>query len=103
MTLPSIVYGLFLLATGLVYWLLPSRGLKLWLLVFTSLVFYGSLQLQYLPLLLALVLANYLIGRRLSAPLDWRIPNEEWHFAQQDWDRKRFILMWVGISLNVLL
>ncbi|MGD1856766.1 MAG: MBOAT family O-acyltransferase [Leptolyngbyaceae cyanobacterium] len=103
MTLPSIVYGLFLLGTTAVYWLLPSRGLKLWLLLLTSLVFYASLQLQYVPLLLALVAANYLIGRRLSAPLDWRIPNEEWHFAQQDWDRKRFILMWVGISLNVLL
>lgn len=103
MTLPSIVYGLFLLGTTGLYWLLPSRGLKLWLLVLASLVFYGSLQLQYVPLLLALVLANYIIGRRLSAPLDWRIPNEEWHFAQQDWDRKRLGLMWVGISLNVLL
>ena len=70
MTLPSIVYGLFLLGTTAVYWLLPSRGLKLWLLLLTSLVFYASLQLQYVPLLLALVAANYLIGRRLSAPLD---------------------------------
>ncbi|MBX2864957.1 MAG: MBOAT family protein [Leptolyngbyaceae cyanobacterium MAG.088] len=103
MTLPSIFYGLFLLGTGLVYWLLPGRGLKLWLLLLVSLLFYGSLQLQYIPLLLALVLANYLIGRRLSAPLDWRIPNEEWHFAQQDWDKKRFVLLWFGISLNVLL
>lgn len=103
MTLPSIVYGLFLLITSLIYWLLPGRGLKLWLLLLASLIFYGSLQLQYLPLLLALVLANYMIGRRLSAPLDWRIPNEEWHFAQQDWDRKRLVLLWIGISLNILL
>ncbi|NEP60076.1 MAG: MBOAT family protein, partial [Symploca sp. SIO2G7] len=71
MTLPSIFYGLFLLAISLIYWLLPGRGLKLWLLLFSSLVFYSSLQLQYVPLLLALVLANYLIGRRLSDPLDW--------------------------------
>lgn len=103
MTLPSIIYSLFLLGTGVLYWLLPGRGLKLWLLFLASLVFYASLQLQYVPLLLALVLANYLIGRRLSAPLDWRIPNEEWHFAQQDWDRKRLVLLWVGISLNVVL
>lgn len=103
MTLPSIFYGSFLLVTSLIYWLLPSRALKLWLLLATSLIFYSSLQLQYVPLLLALVLANYMIGRRLSAPLDWRIPNEEWHFAQQDWDRKRLVLLWVGISLNVLL
>ncbi|MEM6255124.1 MAG: MBOAT family O-acyltransferase [Cyanobacteria bacterium P01_D01_bin.156] len=103
MTLPSIFYGLFLLGVSSIYWLLPSRGLKLWYLLLISLVFYASLQLQYVPLLLALVLANYLIGRRLSAPLDWRIPNEEWHFAQQDWDRKRWLLMWVGISLNVVL
>ena len=103
MTLSSIFYGLSLIGTSLIYWLLPGRGLKLWLLLIVSLVFYSSLQLQYLPLLLALVLANYLIGRRLSAPLDWRIPNEEWHFAQQDWDRKRWVLLWGGISLNVLL
>ncbi|MDV3351262.1 MBOAT family protein [Leptolyngbyaceae cyanobacterium CCMR0082] len=103
MTLPSITYGLLILGTSLIYWLLPGRGLKLWLLLLASLIFYSSLQVQYVPLLLGLVLTNYLIGRRLSAPLDWRIPNEEWHFAQQDWDRKRLILLWVGISLNVLL
>ncbi|ESA35772.1 membrane bound o-acyl transferase mboat family protein [Leptolyngbya sp. Heron Island J] len=103
MTLPSITYSLLLIGTTVLYWLLPGRGLKLWLLVLVSLGFYASLQLQYVPLLLTLVLANYLIGRRLSAPLDWRIPNEEWHFAQQDWDRKRLMLLWVGISLNVLL
>ena len=103
MTPPSIVYGLFLIITSLVYWLLPGRGLKLWWLLLASLMFYGSLQPQYLPLFLALVLANYMIGRRLSAPLDWRIPNEKWHFAQQDWDRKRLLLLWVGIVLNVLL
>ncbi|MEM9980156.1 MAG: MBOAT family protein, partial [Cyanobacteria bacterium P01_D01_bin.2] len=103
MTPPSIVYGLFLIIISPVYWLLPGRGAKLWWILLASLVFYGSLQLQYLPLLLALVLANYMIGRRLSAPLDWRIPNEKWHFAQQDWDRKRLLLLWVGISLNMLL
>ncbi|MEO0352720.1 MAG: MBOAT family O-acyltransferase [Cyanobacteria bacterium P01_A01_bin.15] len=103
MTPPSIVYGLFLIIVSSVYWLLPGRGAKLGWILLASLVFYGSLQLQYLPLLLALVLANYMIGRRLSAPLDWRIPNEKWHFAQQDWDRKRLLLLWVGIGLNVLL
>lgn len=103
MTLPSIFYGFFLLSTGVIYWVLPQRSLKLWFLLAISLLFYASLQLQYVPLLLALVLANYLIGRQLSAPLDWRIPNEEWHFAQQDWDRKRWLILWVGISLNVLL
>lgn len=103
MTLHSIFYGLSLLGTALIYWLLPGRGLKLWLLVLVSLVFYSSLQPQYVPILMAIVLVNYVIGRRLSAPLDWRIPNEEWHFAQQDWDRKRLVLLWVGISLNILL
>ena len=104
MILPSIVYGLlFLPGISLFYWLLPGRSLKLWLLLLASLAFYAPLQLQYIPLLLTMVLANYLIGRRLSAPLDWRIPNEKWHFAQQDWDRKRLVLLWVGISLNILL
>lgn len=103
MTLPSIFYGVFLGAVTCLYWLLPSRTLKLWLLLLVSLIFYGSLQLQYLPLMLGLVTINYGIGRYLSAPLDWRIPNEQWHFAQQDWNRRRLTVLWIGITANVLL
>jgi alginate O-acetyltransferase complex protein AlgI len=103
MTLTSILYGVFLLGIFCFYWLLPSRVAKLWLLFLASLVFYASLQVQYLPLLLGLVWANFMIGRALSAPLDWRIPNEDWHFAQQDWNRRRLGLLWLGIAANVLL
>ncbi|NEP18980.1 MAG: MBOAT family protein [Leptolyngbya sp. SIO4C1] len=103
MTLPSALYGVFLLGTCILYWALPNRRLKLWLLIAASLAFYASLQIQYLPLMLVLVLSNFAIGRAISAPLDWQIPNEAWHFAQQDWNRRRFWLLWLGIGLNVLL
>ncbi|MEM8806082.1 MAG: MBOAT family protein [Cyanobacteria bacterium P01_G01_bin.38] len=103
MLLPTIFYGVFLLCTFALYWLTPSRKLKLWLLVAVSLGFYGSLQLQYIPLMLVLVGSNFFIARAISAPLDWRISNEEWHFAQQDWGRRRWWLMWAGIALNIIL
>lgn len=102
MTLTSILYGVFLLSVFGLYWLLPSRTPRLWLLLITSLIFYGSLQVEYVPLLLGLILVNFMIGRAISAPLDWRIPNEDWHFAQQDWGQRRLRLLWLGICLNVL-
>ncbi|MEO0758279.1 MAG: MBOAT family O-acyltransferase [Cyanobacteria bacterium J06648_16] len=103
MTLPSVLYGLFLFCTFVLYWLLPGRNARLWLLFFTGVVFYASLQFNYLPLIVILVVVTFLIGRAISAPLDWRIPNEEWHFAQQDWNWRRLQLLWLGIGLNVLL
>lgn len=103
MILPSVLYGLFLLLTFVLYWLLPSRGPRLWLLFFTGIIFYASLQFNYLPLMIVLVVVTFLLGRAISAPLDWRIPNEEWHFAQQDWNFRRLQLLCLGIGLNVLL
>jgi alginate O-acetyltransferase complex protein AlgI len=67
------------------------------------LIFYASLQIQYVPLLLVLVVLTFAIGRAISAPLDWRISNDTWHFAQQDWNQRRWKLLWLGIGLNTLL
>lgn len=103
MTLLSIVYGLFLSSVLGVYWAVEGRSLKLWVMVIASLVFYSSLQIQYVPLLLAIVFVNFRIGQALNTPIDWRIANEAWQFAQQDWNRRRLRLLWVGISINVLL
>jgi alginate O-acetyltransferase complex protein AlgI len=105
MIMPSMFYGLFLLSTMACYWLISAKQAKMWLLFLTSLVFYASLpsQVPYLPLLLVLVVINFVIARTISAPLDWRIPNEEWHFAQQDWGRRRLWWLWLGIAVNVLL
>jgi alginate O-acetyltransferase complex protein AlgI len=103
MTLLSIVYGLFLLSILGVYWSVEGRSLRLWVILIASLVFYSSLQLQYVPLLLAMILVTFRLGQALSTPMDWRIPNENWQFAQQDWNRRRLKLLWVGIIINVLL
>jgi alginate O-acetyltransferase complex protein AlgI len=103
MTFLSILYGLFLLSVLGVYWAVEGRSLRLWVMLIASLVFYSSLQLQYVPLLLAITGITFYIGIALGAPLDWRISNEDWQFAQQDWNRRRLYLLWFGIGTNVLL
>ena len=99
----SIVYGLFLLSVLGIYWSVEGRLLRLWVLLVASLVFYSSLQVQYIPLLLVASLVTFYIGRAIGAPMDWRIENDQWQFAQQDWNRRRLKLLWVGVILNILL
>ncbi|HEY9877477.1 MAG TPA: MBOAT family O-acyltransferase [Leptolyngbyaceae cyanobacterium] len=103
MILPSIIYTLFLLSIVGVFWSLTSPNLRLWLLLVASLIFYASLQVQFLPLMVVLAVVNYYLGKNLTAPLDWRIPNEHWQFAEKNWNRRRTILLWAGIAINVLL
>ncbi|MEH2183396.1 MBOAT family O-acyltransferase [Nostoc sp.] len=106
----SIFYGLFLLSVLGIYWSLAQHKLRLWTLLIASLVFYASLHIQYIPLLLALTFINFRIGLEIGNntlpgkhSLDWQISNEEWQFAQVDWNRRRLKVLWVGIILNVLL
>ncbi|MEA5568404.1 MBOAT family protein [Anabaena sp. UHCC 0399] len=104
----SILYGLFLLSVLVIYWSLELPKLRLWALLIASLFFYASLNIQYLPLLLALTFINFQLGREIgknTSPgqhsLDWQISNEEWQFAHMDWNRRRLKLLWLGIGLNV--
>ncbi|MDF5734390.1 MULTISPECIES: MBOAT family O-acyltransferase [unclassified Nostoc] len=106
----SIFYGLFLLSVLGIYWSLVQEKLRLWTLLIASLVFYASLQIQYIPLLLALTFINFRVGLEIgnnTSPgkhsRDWQISNEEWQFAQTDWNLRRVKLLWLGITLNVLL
>jgi alginate O-acetyltransferase complex protein AlgI len=103
MILPSILYGFFLAGVVLLYWLSPNKTARLLVLLVTSLYFYASLQLHYVPLMLVLVGLNFGVGRSLGTPLDWRIPNEAWQYAEADWTRRRSRLLALGIALNVLL
>ncbi|NJM97383.1 MAG: MBOAT family protein [Phormidesmis sp. RL_2_1] len=103
MTQPSILYGLFLLSVVLLYWVVPNQRAKLWVMLSSSLLFYATLQAQYIPLMLVLAGLNFVLGKALGTPLDWRIPNEAWAYAQADWQRRRTRLLWLGIALNVLL
>lgn len=103
MTFLSIIYGIFLLSVLGLFWSVEGRSLRLWVLLIASLAFYGSLQIQYIPLLLVMVLITFRIGAALSSPIDWRTENDEWQFAQQDWERRRLKVLWIGILLNLLL
>jgi alginate O-acetyltransferase complex protein AlgI len=97
----SPLYGAFLLCVIGIFWSVSQVWLRSWLLFLASLIFYSSLQAQYLPLMLVATLINYVLGRAIGTSPDWRI--EDWEFAQADWNRKRLRLLWIGIFLNVLL
>ncbi|MEM7579937.1 MAG: MBOAT family protein [Cyanobacteria bacterium P01_A01_bin.80] len=106
----SFGYGLFLLSVLGIYWSVEQQRLRLWTLFVASLIFYASNQFYYLPLLLTLTFINFRLGLALgqnTSPgkhtLDWRISNEEWQFAQADWNRRRLKILWMGIILNILL
>jgi alginate O-acetyltransferase complex protein AlgI len=101
MNLLSLTYALFLLGTLGIYWSVSGTHLKMWVLVVASLLFYGSLQPQYIPLLLVLTWITFQLGRAIGAPPDWRI--EDWQFAQQDWNRRRLRLLMLGIFIQLFL
>ncbi len=101
MNLLSLTYALFLLGTLGIYWSVSGTHLKMWVLVVASLLFYASLQPQYIPLLLVLTWITFQLGRAIGAPPDWRI--EDWQFAQQDWNRRRLRLLMLGIFIQLFL
>jgi alginate O-acetyltransferase complex protein AlgI len=103
MSLPSITYGLFLLSVAGLYWAVGQRTLRAGVLTVASLAFYASLQIQYVPLMLALILINFCWARLLVTPLNWRTPDEQWQMAEQSWNQRRRLLLGLGIALNVLL
>lgn len=102
MSIPSILYGLFLLSVVGLSWALEGRSLRIWLLLVASIVFYTSLQVHYLPLLLVLVGINFWLSQVLAMPADWRVSNDQWQMAEQAWHRRRRLWLWIGIGLNVL-
>ena len=97
----SLTYALFLLGTLGIYWSVSGTHLKMWVLVVASLLFYASLQPQYIPLLVALTWITFQLGRAIGAPPDWRI--EDWQFAQQDWNRRRLQLLMLGVFIQLFL
>jgi len=103
MTFLSITYALFLLSVLGLFWSMEGRSLKLMVLLVASLVFYSSLQIQYVPLLLVMLWITYQLGLALGTPMDWRTDDDRWQYAQKDWNRRRLTLLLIGISLNVLL
>lgn len=112
MNLISIVYGLFLLSVLGIYWSVGTTKLRLWTLLVASIVFYISYpnQLQFILLLFVLIFINYRLGIEIGQNTspgqhtqDAEISNEDWQYAQADWNRRRLALLWMGIALNILL
>ena len=104
----SIFYGLFLLSVLGIYWTVNLANIRLWILLIASLVFYASLHIQYLPLLLILTFLNFRLALEIgnnTSPgkhsQNWNLSNEEWQFAQADWNQSRLKLLWIGIGFNV--
>ncbi|MEL7038789.1 MAG: MBOAT family O-acyltransferase [Cyanobacteria bacterium J06592_8] len=94
MTFISVTYALFLLILFGIYWIVPWQSWRLLTLLAASLIFYATLQIQYIPLLLLYILFNFGLALAIGEPLDWRIANEAWN-------SRRFILLWIGIVVNV--
>lgn len=105
----SIPYALFFLSILGVYWTVSQRRSRNWILFIASLVFYASLQYQYIPLLLVSILINFRVGRALGIN---QSPNEaiessdssenqELQIAQNHWNPRRLALLWFGIFLNL--
>jgi len=101
MSFLSLTYALFLLLLLVLYWSVRHYWLRLWILLIASLMFYATFQVQSIPLLLVAAWITFVLGRAIALPPDWR--QEDWEFAQQDWNRRRLSLLWVGIVLNLLL
>jgi alginate O-acetyltransferase complex protein AlgI len=103
MTLLSITYGIFLLSVLGMYWTVGGRSLRLSILLIASLVFYSSLQLQYVPLLLLLMGVTFFIGRAIARPTHEQSSGQNGQNDHPDWNRHRLMFLWLGIALNVAL
>lgn len=101
MTFISLTYALFLILILVLYWAVPQSWLRLWVLLAAGVVFYASLQVEYVPLLLAGTWVTFRLGQAIALPPDWR--TENWDYAQQDWNHRRLRLLIFGIVLNILL
>jgi len=109
LTFISITYGLFLLSVIVIYWLVRRQFSQQLILLIASLIFYGSLQIQYIPLLLIITLINFVLGKAIgtnTAPgshtTNQHLSNQDWLLAQEVWNRRRGNLLWLGILLNII-
>ncbi|MFN7661679.1 MAG: MBOAT family protein, partial [Dolichospermum sp.] len=62
----SILYGIFLLSVLVIYWNVYLANFRLWILLIASILFYSSLHIRYLPLLLILNFINFRLGLGIS-------------------------------------
>lgn len=110
MTFISLIYAVFLFSVLGIYWSVQAQRLQLWTLLVVSLVFYASLQIAYVPLIVVITLINFRLGKAIGEntalgqyATDPHLSNEDWQFDQAFWNRRRLKLLWLGIGLNVAL
>ncbi|MDJ0555383.1 MAG: MBOAT family O-acyltransferase [Microcoleaceae cyanobacterium MO_207.B10] len=96
MTFISFNYALFLLIVLGIYWSIPRQSWRVLILLIASLIFYATIQPEYIPLLLIITLLNFYLAQAIGEPQDWRIANTQWN-------RNRLLLLWLGIICNILL
>jgi alginate O-acetyltransferase complex protein AlgI len=116
MTFVSLSYGLCLFCLLGIYWLVGSEWLRLWCLLIASLGFYASQKWTfasqpwiYIPVLLLAALINFQLGRLLANRSSLQTAartaatNQDWNYAQEDWNQRRGWYLGLGIVFNVLL
>ncbi len=105
-------YALLIVATVGIYWFLGrSLNLKWGILLAVSLIFYASLQIYYLPLLLGITWLNFWLGKIMENNVmqvgveakNPQLSNRDWEELQDFWQRRTTKILCVGIVINVLL
>jgi D-alanyl-lipoteichoic acid acyltransferase DltB (MBOAT superfamily) len=84
----SIDFAIFLPIVFILYWVIPSKNLKIQnlLIVIASYIFYGWWDWRFLSLILFSTVVDYLIGRKL---------------LKEEKKSKRVLLLWISIIVNL--
>jgi alginate O-acetyltransferase complex protein AlgI len=108
----SPAYAIFLCITLICYWgIAKQQNQKLWVIVISSICFYISFrQLQYFPVILAMILVNYWIGKLLleSQIIEYKEIQDRlgddyfWRWLPRGKQQRQRVLI-AGIVFNILL
>jgi alginate O-acetyltransferase complex protein AlgI len=108
----SPAYAIFLCITLIFYWgIAKQQNQKLWVIVISSICFYISFhQLQYFPVILAMILVNYWIGKILleSQIIEYKEIQDRlgddyfWRWLPRGKQQRKRVLFF-GIAFNILL
>ncbi|MDB9475100.1 MBOAT family O-acyltransferase [Dolichospermum circinale] len=99
----SILYGIFLLSVLVIYWNVYLANFRLWILLIASILFYSSLHIRYLPLLLILTFINFRLGLGISNNTSSNKHFQNSHLSEEELHQNRRNLLWIGIVFNLLI
>ncbi|MFM6310863.1 MAG: MBOAT family O-acyltransferase, partial [Dolichospermum sp.] len=98
----SILYGIFMLSVLVIYWNVYLANFRSWILLIASILFYSSLHIRYLPLLLILTFINFRLGLGISNNISSNNYYQNSDLYQKELYPNRRNILWIGIILNVL-